>query len=210
MKLPSFGKPKVDDSVAQAERVARLDAEVVSLRAEVQDLRELLGHLDSERNLLLMASEQLKPGMSAQALAETMHALVFRPFDLASFYVAQVDLEKDLLTFPLYHEGGKARHLGPYVLSERPGLTAKALLAKKPLYTRTLEEAQTQGAIFTPAEKGSGLIPSSWYGVPLGDLDRPLGLVSYQSFQPDAFSEDRRRTMNALAVLLGAALQGYR
>lgn len=208
MKFPSFRKPRTDESVALAERALRLEAEVGNLRSEVSELRELVGHLDTERDLLLSGIERLKPGMPPRALGETMHSLVFRPFDLASFYLALMDWPKDLLEFPYYHEGGRARQHPSRHLSELPGLTGKAIRSAKPLYIRTLEEAQAEGAVFTEAEKGSGLIPSSWYGVPLEGPDRPLGLVSFQSFQPNAFPESRRRILDAFSTLLGAALRG--
>lgn len=208
MKLFPLRKSRTDESVVLAERALRLEAEVGTLRGEVQELRELVGHLDSERDLLLSGVERLKPGMRPPALAEVMHSLVFRPFDLASFYLALVDWPNDQLEFPFYHEGGRARQHPSRRLSELPGLTGKAIRSGKPLYTRTIEEAQAGGAVFTEAEKGSGLIPSSWYGVPLGDPHRPLGLVSFQSFQADAFPEPRRRILDAFATLLAAALKG--
>lgn len=208
MKIFPLRKTNRDESVVLAERALRLEAEVGNMRSEVQELRELVGHLDSERDLLLSGIERLRPGMRPPVLGEVMHGLVFRAFDLASFYLALVDWPNDLLEFPFYHEGGRARQHPSRRLSELPGLTGKAIRAGRPLYTRTIEEAQAGGAVFTEAEKGSGLIPSTWYGVPLGIPQRPLGLVSFQSFQADAFPEERRRTLDAFATLLTAALQG--
>ena len=208
MKLFPRKKPPFDEAVAQRDRLANLEAESEGLRAEVLELRELVQHLDEDTQLLLSAIEELEPGKPTLELAETMHRLVFRRFDLASFFVAMLDREKDLLEFIYYHEGGRPRHHPSRRFSVVPGLTGKAIAWGQPIYTRTLEEAQVAGAIFTEAEKGSGLIPSSWYGVPLGSSRSPFGLVSFQSFQVDAFSEPRRRIMDALAELLAMAIFG--
>lgn len=208
MKFFSISRSRTDEALALAERALRLETEVGGLKAEVQELRELVGHLDAERDLLLSGIERIQTGKTPTQLAEAMHELVFRAFDLASFYVATVDWSRDLLEFPFYHEGGRSRQHPSRKLSELPGLTGKAMRSGKPLYIRTLEEAQTEGAVFTEAEKGSGLIPSSWYGVPLGDSERPIGLVSFQSFQANAFPASRRRMLDALSSLLGAALRG--
>lgn len=196
-----------EEAVRQAE-AALLREEAAALRGEVEGLRELVRHLDGDRTLLLEAVRRLAPGKPHPELGEIMHDLVFRPFDLASFYVAVMDWGQDLLTFPYYHEGGRARNHPSRRLSANPGLTGKALHLGKPLYTRTLEEAEALGALLTEAEKGSGLIPASWYGVPLGRGSRSSGLVSFQSFQRDAFPESRRDLLDALALLLGRAMFG--
>lgn len=188
--------------------MVHLEAEISLLRAEVGDLRELTQHLDADMELMLSAVEELEPGKPVLTLAETLHRLVFRRFDLASFYVALVDREQDRLEFVFYHEGGRLRPHPSRSFSGNPGLTGKAILSGHPLYTRTLEEAQAAGAAYTEAEKGSGLIPASFYGVPLGPTREPFGLVSFQSFQVDAFPEPRRRILNALAELLAMAIFG--
>jgi hypothetical protein len=74
------------------------------------------------------------------------------------------------------------------------------------MYIRTLEEGHAAGSLLTAAEQATGLIPHSWYGVPLGWGSRPDGLVSFQSFQTDAFSEGRRRVMNALVAVLSTCM----
>ncbi len=207
MKLFSRN-PRPDEIAAQRSHLASLEVEAAALRGEVAELRELVGHLDQDTQMLLGAIETLEPGKSVFELARIMHSLVFRPFDLASFFVALLDWDKDLLEFPYYHEGGRPRQHPSRKFSERPGLTGRAIHSGAPIYTRTLAEAEDLGAIFTEAEKGSGLIPASWYGVPLGSSKKPFGLVSFQSFQVDAFSEHRLRMLNALSEVLAMAIFG--
>lgn len=207
MKLFSRN-PRPDEASTLRDRLAKLEIEAGGLRGEVAELRELVSHLDQDTQMLLGAIETVEPGKPVLELARIMHELVFRPFDLASFFVALVDWDKDLLEFPFYHEGGRPRQHPSRKLSERPGLAGRAIRSGAPLYTRTLGEAEELGAIFTEAEKGSGIIPASWYGVPLGSSKKPFGLVSFQSFQVDAFSEHRLRMLNALSEVLAMALFG--
>jgi GAF domain-containing protein len=184
----------------------RLNQENERLRGEISELQELLRHQDQDLLLLLSAAQRFRRGAEFRELAQAMLDLCFRPLDLASFYVALVDWEADELRFPLYHEGGRNRNHPARRFSAQPGLTGRALQSGAPLYTRTLEEAEANGAILTEAEKGSGLIPSSWYGVPFGGPGQPLGLVSFQSFHTDAFPESRRRVIDALVSLFSLAL----
>jgi hypothetical protein len=205
MSLFLLGKTKRDERTQLRERVQLLQEEQGAVLAEAQELRELVRHLDDDHRILLEALGGLRPTGDLREVSEGMLGLVFKPFNLASFFVAAMDWEEDLLAFPFYWEGGRSRNHPARRLSPAPGLTGRALLAGRPLYTRTLDEAQELGAIFTEAEKGSGIIPASWYGVPFGFGERPAGLVSFQSFEPDAFPEPRRATMDALVALVGLA-----
>lgn len=206
MSFPFGGRSKSRELAELRGQVDELQRRGAELGKEVQDLQELVAHLDRDRVLLHRAARRLGPGQAPRDLAMALFELTFRAFDLASFYVALVNWERDRLSFLVYHEGGRARQHPPRRLSESPGLTGQALRQGAPLYIRTTEEAEHQGAIFTEAEKGSGLIPASWYGVPLGLAERPLGLVSYQSFQKDAFPVPRRETLDSLSAMLGLAL----
>jgi len=188
------------------ERVRELDSECRGLKARLQGAEELVLHLDEDRDLLLGGLERLHPGAEPLDLAGTLLDLCFRPFTLACFYVALADWEGDQLRFVLYHEGGRVRNHPSRRLSERAGLSESVLLGGQPIYIRTLEEGQAAGSLLTAAEQATGLIPHSWYGVPLGHGQLPFGLVSFQSFQADAFSDSRRRIMDALAALLATCL----
>ena len=202
-----FGvKAQEDSLLGQNDRLRRLEIELAEVRARLEETRELVRHLDEDKALLLAALESLRPGMPPRELAEAMLDVCFKPLGLACFYLALADWEADRLTFVLYHEGGRARNHPSRCLSERAGLSERVLASGRPLYIRTLEEGQAAGSRLTAAEQATGLIPHSWYGVPLGSGDRPAGLLSFQSFQTDAFTEERRRIMDALGTTLSRCL----
>lgn len=198
---------------AQA-RLAALESDLEARRRDVAELRELALHLEADLALVRAVAACLRPGDAPAALAEALHGLCFRPLNLACFYLALVDRATGILTFPFYFEGGRARRHPPRRLNEPRGLTERALDARQPLYIRTVEEGATIGNVLTAAEQATGLTPPTWYGIPLGageDLGAlPFGLLSFQSFEQDAFPESRRRLMDTLAAILGLALGGSR
>jgi transcriptional regulator with GAF, ATPase, and Fis domain len=204
-----FGARKQDEVLTERdERLRRLEAECWALQASLEGTRELVRHLDEDRDLLLTALERMRPGGDVLALAQELQGVCFKPLGLACFYVAMADWEEDLLRFVLYHEGGRSRSHPARRLSDRVGLSEKVLSGRRSVYIRTTEEGAAAGSLLTAAEQATGLIPHSWYGVPLGWEDRPAGLVSFQSFQTDAFNESRRRVMDALAALMTTCMQG--
>lgn len=206
MGLFNFGKPKGESPQELAQRVKLAEADALQKGAQLEALQELVRHLDGDRLLLLRVVEELRPGMEPRALAEVLLDICFKPLGLASLYLALVDWEADTLLFPIYHEGGRLRNQPVRPFSQHAGLTGKAVMAGTPLYIRSLEEARDAGAIFSEAERVSGLVPQSWYGVPLGS-GPCFGLVSYQSFQQDAFPDSRRRLMDAMAAVLALAIK---
>jgi hypothetical protein len=204
-----FGGRKQDEALAERdERLRKLEAECRAIQARQEDTQELVRHLDEDRDLLLGALERMRPGEPVQALAEILLEVCFKPLGLACFYVAVADWDQDQLRFVLYHEGGRARNHPARRLSDRAGLSERVLSGRRSVYIRTMDEGHAAGSLLTAAELATGLIPHSWYGVPLGRGPRPAGLVSFQSFQTDAFSEARRRVMDALAALMSTCMGG--
>ncbi len=202
-----FRRGSKSETVALRTEVESLRLENAVLRREQEALRERFHRLEADQKLVLEALERLEVGLPPASLGALLLELTARPFGLASFYLALMDWDLDGLSFPYYYEGGRPRNHPGRKLSVAPGLTGRVLLEGRSLYTRTLEEAEALGAILTEAEKGSGLIPASWYGVPLGRSPRPWGVVAFMSFQRDAFPEDRRALLDALVRVLELALR---
>jgi GAF domain-containing protein len=200
------GKSRNQAPIGRDERLAQVEEENRALKSRLEETRELVRHLDEDRDLLLGAVERLRPGQSPRELGQALMEVCFKPLGLACFYVALADWDRDQLEFVLYHEGGRVRQHPSRRLSDRAGLSERVLSSRRAIYIRTMEEGQASGSLLTAAEQATGLIPHSWYGVPLGLGVRPTGLVSFQSFQTDAFSESRRRVMDALAALMSACM----
>ncbi len=202
-----FGGRRQDEVLAEREeRLQKLEAENRAIQSRLEGTQELVRHLDRDRDLLLNALEHMRPGGTDQALAQILFDVSFKPLGLACFYVAVADWDQDQLRFVLYHEGGRARNHPSRRLSDRAGLSERVLAGRRAVYIRTMEEGHAAGSLLTAAEQATGLIPHSWYGVPLGWGSRPAGLVSFQSFQTDAFSEERRRVMDALVALMSTCM----
>lgn len=202
-----FGNRNLDQAqVERDDHLRKLEVERQSLQTRLEETQELVRHLDEDREVLLGALAQMRPGVEVRALAQALLDVGFKPLGLACFYVAIADWDQDLLRFILYHEGGRARNHPSRRLSERAGLSELVISSRRSVYIRSLEEGYAAGSLLTAAEQATGLIPHSWYGVPLGWKERPAGLVSFQSFQANAFSESRRRVMDALAALMSTCM----
>jgi len=206
-----FGGGKQDEALAERdERLRKLEEDCRAVQTRLDGTQELVRHLDQDRELLLEALERMRPGVEVASLAQVLLDICFKPLGLACFFVALADWQEDQLQFVLYQEGGRVRNHPSRRLSDRAGLSERVLSGRRSVYIRTLEEGHSAGSLLTAAEQATGLIPHSWYGVPLGWGPRPSGLVSFQSFQTDAFSDSRRRVMDALGALLSTCMDAPR
>lgn len=207
MGLFGNGKSK-QDRVAELEaKVQRLEAEVDALRAEKTELQELSHHQELDRELVLRVVEALQFGMDVKALGKAFCETVFRPLELASFYLAIIDRERGVMSFPTYHEGGALRIYRDRDYRAESGLTGRTVESGEPLYVRSADEGLAKGAVFSEAEKLSGLVPQSWYGVPFGFGGKCYGMTSYQCFQKDGFNESARRLMDTLTFILALHIE---
>ena len=166
---------------------------------------------DEDRRLSLEILRHLKPGREPKAMAEDLMNVCIGPFGLSTFYLALVDYETDRLTFPLYHEGGKLRVVAARVYSKFSGLTTRILQERRAFYFPTKELQEEAGVAYTDAERMTGLIPESWFGLPLGAgpgwPGPPFGVLSFQAFAPEAFSPARREIMDAFGAALALAVK---
>lgn len=189
---------------------ARREARMASLRRDLEDIQarrrtvaELQTGLAEEQALLAKAIATLRSGAPWEETGDLVRQLCFRPFELSAFFLARMSWEDGWLHFPFFFEVSRARLEPSRRLADQPGLTGRALELRRPLYLATKEETFGAGAVLTDAEKSTGLLSQSWFGVPLAGADpgRPAGVMGFQSFQAHAFPESRRRLMAALAAI---------
>jgi len=192
---------------AEDPRLVALVDQEADLLATLKEAEATLAEIELENRLLFEAARVLKPGAGLQAAGTALLRLIQEPLGIATFFVAHVDWERDLMAYPIFLEGGKLRRHPLETYSKNKGITGLAIEKREPLYVRALDpEGIALGAILSRAEAATGLIPQSWFGVPLARPDwdggRPFGLVAFQVFPEDGFSPRRRELLERMARLL--------
>jgi PAS domain S-box-containing protein len=86
------------------------------------------------------------------------------------------------------------------------GLSGKVIATGEPILTLTSEDADTQGAI-TVGEKG---IPNSILAVPMIQGDKIIGMISTQSYQHNAYTQDDMELLSTLVNQVTVAIQNGR
>jgi hypothetical protein len=180
-----------------------------SLEARRERTLETLSILEAERRIFHTLLEALRPGMAWEEAGERIRGLCQKPFELSGFYLARADPAAGLLRFPFFYEAGRPGGAEPLPFDRSSGLTGWALFEGVPCYLDSRQACEARGMRLTDAERRSGLLTQSWFGVPLGSADPPppRGLMAFHCYHAGAFSPDRRRLMTTLARITGLYLE---
>ncbi|MBC8447023.1 MAG: GAF domain-containing protein, partial [Chloroflexi bacterium] len=147
---------------------------------------------------------------SALELDKTLRAIyeqVNHLMSLDTFYIALYDEARGELRFDIFVEEGEWLPKFTKKLDEG-GLTAWIVQARKPLFIGDIEEERESQPV-APSQKGK---PGtrSWMGFPLIARDKVVGVISVQSFRPQAFTEGNKRILAAFANQAAVAVENAR
>ncbi len=201
----SFSRSIPEEATRSGEAILRVQAERDVLLERLRNEADCLRSIESEMTLLRSAIEALCPWKTRQQLAESLRELVFRAFDLSGISVLEVDETAKRINCLHYFEAGAARHYPPRDYEMDPGLSGCVIQQRRSLYLRTTAESEALGAVQSPPELATGLVPSTYYGIPLFEETRIIGVLAFMSYPQDDFSPSRRILMDSLGRLLANA-----
>ena len=123
------------------------------------------------------------------------------------FYVALYEEVTDLIHLPLYFEREYQSH-PPRDLHEQPGLTGYIIQAKQTLYIPDVFKQES--SIPSLIRMGGDELTRSYIGIPLILRDKVIGVMSVQSYEPNAYSTNQIRMLEAVAMQAGIAIENAR
>jgi diguanylate cyclase (GGDEF)-like protein/PAS domain S-box-containing protein len=123
------------------------------------------------------------------------------------FYVALYEEQTGLIQIPLYYE--KEYRPGPLLdLHSHPGLTGHVITSRQILYLRdTLDGTEPAAA---PIIRTGGNPSRAYVGIPLILRDKVIGVMSVQSYQPSAYTDDHIHLLENIAVQAAIAIENAR
>jgi signal transduction histidine kinase len=145
--------------------------------------------------------------LESDTLLDRLHNQVHHLMSPDTVVVALYSEENDEIEITLAMEEGETltNILGARVPVADAGLTAWVIREREPLLVHDMESDEL------PAAPRHGPRPArSWLGVPLVARDRLVGVISVQSFQPNAFVEADTRFLTLLAAQTAIAIENAR
>jgi len=125
-----------------------------------------------------------------------------------SFYIALYDAETGLIRFPLFRDHEQDIAMDSYIFRTRRGLTDHVIETRRTLYLPDTLHPDTIAAF--QIVRAGGTPARSFVGVPLILRDEVLGVLSMQSYQPEAYSPDQIKLLETIATQAAVAMENAR
>ncbi len=191
---------------------SQADAELLELFATTAAIAIRNAQLHEEihsRVERLMAVNHIARAVSAalelDELLETVYQELEVLFQPDAFLIALYDEDKNELDFLISIDRGVQQELGPQPLGT--GLASLVISHKSPLLIQDLEnsdyadQAKLWGTMETPA---------SWLGVPMQVGGRVIGIISVQTYHPQAYDEEDQLLLLTIADQVATAIEHVR
>lgn len=155
-----------------------------------------------ESNIINNISLAVTSGLDMEHVLKTLHEQCNQVAPMDIFYVALYDETNSLVHVPLFYEHGHYQAGPSRDIHDHPGTLGNVIQEQKTLVlndpilpnTRPLSLEQSR----------------SYIGIPLMLRERVIGVMSIQSYHPNAFNNDQIRILERIAIQAAIAIENAR
>jgi GAF domain-containing protein/DNA-binding response OmpR family regulator len=207
----SLDKNQVDffnDEMVQLATSLGMQAAFAIQNARMFDETQHLLQETESRNAELAVINSVQQGLASRLDMQGIYELVGQKivdiFHTEVVYIAiRNPADPEQILFPYYVNEGTPLNSLPLRLGE--GLTSRVILSRQPLLLGTFEEQLAMGVVAVPGERAV-----TYLGVPVSTGDTVTGVVSVQSYKPNAFGPSDVQLLSTIAASLSVALENAR
>jgi GAF domain-containing protein len=164
---------------------------------------------NSELQIINRVQEGLAYKLDFQGIIDLIGEQVGEIFGADTTSVAMYDEERDWVSNVYYVDRGQ-RIPWPDRPASRPSLGVIVLGSRKPLLIGTKEESLRLGGLRVPRPGDDVDKNESYLGVPILAEGQPIGLITIQSYEQNAYKQDDVRLLQMLANSMSIALENAR
>jgi signal transduction histidine kinase/ActR/RegA family two-component response regulator len=150
----------------------------------------------------------LSIGLELERVLETLYDQCRQVFVTDSFYVALYDESTGLIRFPMMTGKDGQIQLEPIDIHREPGVTGHVIQSGQPLYIPDVDAVPEDAPYHAIPQ--SDPYARSYIGVPLTARGRVMGVLSVQSYEPNAYTEDDVGLLKTIATQASIAIENAR
>lgn len=189
-------------------RLAGLFSGAISAALENAQLFNQAQRRADELEILYQAGVAVTSGLDLDRVLVVLYEQCRRVMPSDSFYVALYNEESGLIDFPLFQDQGVFRQVAPLNIRERKGMAGNVIEERRTIYLPdTLHPDSPEK--YTLIRYG-GIPTRSYLGVPLFLRDKVIGVISMQSTQPNAYSDDQIHLLETISTQAAVAIENAR
>ena len=147
-------------------------------------------------------------GLDMDQVLRTLLKKCQQVLPIEAFYIAVLDPDTGLLHHPLAYDMGDFPQIPPRDINKDPGLSGYIVHTRQTLYIPDLlvPEAIKTFQIF----RTSGTPTRSFVGVPMVIGEQVVGVISIQSYQPNAYDASQIRLLETIGTQAAVAIENSR
>jgi diguanylate cyclase (GGDEF)-like protein/PAS domain S-box-containing protein len=166
-----------------------------------------LSRQNEELKIIERIDLAITSGLDMQQTIKTLHEQCSHVAPIDLFYVALYDEERSLITVPLYYERGHYQTGTLRDINERPGTIGKVIRTRQTLY-----QQDNIPAVTAPLNPNINMEKRArtYVGIPLMVRDKVVGVMSIQSYRPNAYREHQIHMLERISVHAAIAIENAR
>ena len=173
-----------------------------ALRVSLEETR----HYAERMALLNRIARAISTTLNLDSLLEIVYKEIINVVPADSFFIALYDCQTNQLDFRIRVDGDIREE--PHVRPLGNALTAQVVNDKKYLLIQDYELEKDH--LPSMALWGSGLPSRSWLGVPMLLGEEVIGVISVQSYSPNAFGDREQELLSTIADNVAIAIENAR
>ena len=166
-----------------------------------------LARQNEELKIIERINLAITAGLDMQQTIKTLHEQCSHVAPIDLFYVALYDEERSLITIPLHYQRGHYQTGTLRDINERPGTIGNVIHTRQTLYLHDNKNPVT-GPLNPNMEMEKRA--KSYIGIPLMVRDKVVGVMSIQSYRPNAYRQEQIHMLERISVHAAIAIENAR
>ena len=166
-----------------------------------------LARQNEELKIIERINLAITAGLDMQQTIKTLYEQCSHVVPIDLFYVALYDEERSLVTIPLHYQRGHYQTGTLRDINERPGTIGNVIQTRQTVYLHDNINPVT-GPLNPNMEMEKRA--KSYIGIPLMVRDKVVGVMSIQSYRPNAYRKEQIHMLERIAVHAAIAIENAR
>ena len=179
------------------------------LERKVEERTEQLNARVDELAILNSVGDAMAKTLDVKTVTKIVGDKIQNIFNADAAAITLFNLQTKLFDHFYYYDGGFVEN-PPNSFPLGKSLTSQVFRSRQPLKFKTFQAMIDAGAVVHAAMNKDEKQTESYIGVPILMSDEPIGVVSIQSFQQNAYDEESLRLLQTLSANMGVAIQNAR
>jgi diguanylate cyclase (GGDEF)-like protein/PAS domain S-box-containing protein len=192
------------DQIRLLETIATQTAGVIENARLFEEVR----HRAEEMTALFDIGITVTSGLDMDQVLKTLLENCRQVLPVEAFYIGILDPDTGLIHHPLAYDRGEYPLIPTRDIRQNPGLSGRVINSRQTLYIPDIisPDAITSFQIF----RTSGTPTRAYVGVPMIVGDRVVGVISMQSYNPNAYDSAQIRLLETIAMQAAVAIENSR